>query len=567
MRAGTGAKERRVAPLLTRWWRAGSVSPGWTLFVLAVAVVMALPLATVVVLSLSPRESVWPHLIGTVLPGALADTGLLLAGVATLTLLFGTGTAWLVTMYRFPGRGLLDRALVLPLAMPTYIIAYCYVELLDFSGPVQRSLRALFGWRTVKDYWFPEVRTLTGAVLVLSAVLYPYVYLSARASFVQQSVCVLEVARTLGRTSAGAFWSVALPLARPALAAGVALALMESLNDLGAVQYLGVTTLTVSIYATWLQRSSLAGAAQIALVALLFVLALLVAERAARGKSQFHHTTGRYRSIPFSDLEGWRGYAAAAVCCLPVAAGFVAPFGVLLVQASAHMSDALATGFWRAIRNSVGVAALAAVATVALGLGLAYARRLAPTVFVRTVVRAAGLGYAMPGTVLALGLIIPLAALDNHVDAALRSLFGVSSGLLLSGSLFVIALAYTIRFLAVSLGALEAGFERLSPNLDAVARTLGETALSALRRVHMPLLVPALGSAALLVFVDGMKELPATLLLRPFNFETLATHVYSYAALEQFEQATLGALTIVVIGLVPVLLLHQAVAGGRAGTG
>jgi iron(III) transport system permease protein len=561
-----GGKASGIAFLLGRWRRLLPESLGWTVFAAALAALMALPLATVVALSLGAQESVWPHLIRTVLPGALADTGLLLAGVATLTLLFGTGTAWLVTMYRFPGRGLLDRLLVLPLAMPTYIVAYCYVELLDFSGPVQRTLRALFGWRTVKDYWFPDVRTLTGAVLVLSAVLYPYVYLSARASFVQQSICVLEVARTLGRTSAGAFWSVALPLARPALAAGVALALMECLNDLGAVQYLGVSTLTVSIYATWLQRSSLAGAAQIALVALLFVLALLVAERAARGKSQFHHTTGRYRSIPFSDLEGWRGYAAAAACCLPVIAGFLAPFVVLLAQASAHMSDALASGFWRAIRNSVGIAALAAGTTVALGLGLAYARRLAPTAFVRSVVQAAGLGYAIPGTVLALGLIIPLAALDNHVDAALRLHFGISSGLLLSGSLFVIVLAYTIRFLAVSLGALEAGLERLSPNLDAVARTLGETALSALWRVHMPLLVPALGAAGLLVFVDGMKELPATLLLRPFNFETLATHVYSYAALEQFESAALGALTIVAIGLVPVLLLHQAVAGGRAGS-
>jgi iron(III) transport system permease protein len=555
-----------LPPLWTRWLRLRQVSLGWNLFAAAVAAVMALPVAIIAVLSLSPQESVWPHLMRTVLPGALADTGLLLAGVAALTLLFGTGTAWLVTMYRFPGRGLLDRLLVLPLAMPTYIIAYTYVELLDFSGPVQKGLRTLFGWHTVKDYWFPEVRTLGGAILVMSAVLYPYVYLSARASFVQQSVCVLEVARTLGRTSVGAFWSVALPLARPALVAGIALALMETLNDLGAVQYLGVSTLTVSIYATWLQRSSLGGAAQIALVALLFVLALLVAERAARGRSRFHHTTGRYRSIPFSDLEGWRGYAAALVCCLPVLAGFVAPFGVLLVQASAHLGDALAGGFWRAVRNSVGVAALAAIATVALGLGLAYARRLAPNLLVRSVVRAAGLGYAMPGTVLALGLIIPLAALDNHFDAALRSLFGISSGLLLSGSLFVIALAYTIRFLAVSLGALEAGFERLSPNLDAVARTLGETALSALWRVHMPLLVPALGAAALLVFVDGMKELPATLLLRPFNFETLATHVYSYAALEQFEGAALGALTIVVIGLAPVLLLHQAVAGGRAGS-
>ena len=424
----------------------------------------------------------------------------------------------------------------------------------------------MFGWHTVKDYWFPEVRSLTGAVLILSAVLYPYVYLSARASFVQQSVCVLEVARTLGRTSAGTFWSVALPLARPALAAGVALALMECLNDLGAVQYLGVSTLTVSIYVTWLQRSSLAGAAQIALVALLVVMVLLAAERAARGRSQFHHTTGRYRSIPFSDLEGWRGMLAATACALPVLLGFAAPFAVLLMQGLAHISDAYAAGFWRATRNSVGVATVAAVVTVLTGLGLAYARRLAPTVLVRTVVRAAGVGYAMPGTVLAVGLLVPLAALDNHVDAFLRATLGVSSGLLLSGSLLVVVLAYSIRFLAVSLGALEAGFERLSPNLDAVARTLGETAFSALRRVHMPLLLPALGAAALLVFVDGMKELPATLLLRPFNFETLATHVYSYAGLEQFEQAALGALTIVLIGLVPVLLLHQAVAGGRAGS-
>jgi iron(III) transport system permease protein len=561
--ANPGTRSRLLRPLRGRWL---ADTPGWTLFAAALAAVMALPLATIVVLSLGAGEHAWPHLMRTVLPGALADTILLLLGVGALTLAFGTGTAWLTTMYRFPGRAVLDRLLVLPLAMPTYIMAYAYVELLDFSGPVQKALRALFGWHSVKDYWFPEVRTLGGAILVLSAALYPYVYLSARASFVQQSVCVLEVARTLGRTAAGTFWAVALPLARPALAAGVALALMECLNDLGAAQYLGISTLTVTVYTTWLQRSSLGGAAQIALVALLFVLVLLVAERAARGRSRFHHTTGRYRSIPFSDLEGWRGIAAAACCAVPVLLGFVAPFALLAVQGMAHLSDAFAAGFWRATRNSIGVAAVAALVTVALGLGLAYARRLAPSLFVRGVVRTAGLGYAMPGTVLALGLLIPLAALDNRIDAALRAAFGVSSGLLLSGSLFVIVLAYTIRFLAVSLGALEAGLERLSPNLDAVARTLGETGLSALWRVHMPLLVPALGAAALLVFVDGMKELPATLLLRPFNFETLATHVYSYAGLEQFEQATLGAFTIVVIGLVPVLLLHQAVAGGRAGS-
>jgi iron(III) transport system permease protein len=526
---------------------------------------MLLPIATIVVLALNPHENVWPHLMRTVLPAALRDTVLLLAGVGALTLVIGTGAAWLVTMYRFPGRALLDRLLVLPLAMPTYIVAYCYVELLDFTGPVQSLLRRLFGWHTARDYWFPEVRTLGGGILILALVLYPYVYLSARASFVQQSVCVLEVARTLGRTASGAFWSVAMPLARPAVAVGVALVLMECLNDLGAVQYLGISTLSVSIYVTWLQRSNLEGAAQIALVALLFVWALMLAERVARSRGRVHHTTGRYRAIPFSDLAGWRGYAAATMCLLPFVAGFVLPCAILVAQASAHIADALESGFWSAMRNSLGISALAAALTALVGLALAYAQRVAPTPLVRTLVRTAGLGYALPGTVLALGLLFPLAALDNQIDAMLRLRWGISVGLMLSGTLCVLLLAYTIRFLAVSLGALEAGLERLSPNLDAAARTLGKTALSALWHVHMPLLLPALGSAVLLVFVDAMKELPATLLLRPFNFETLATHVYSYAALEQFERAALGALTIVAIGLIPVLLLHEVVAGGRAG--
>jgi iron(III) transport system permease protein len=537
----------------------------WTLFAAALASVILLPIGTIVVLSLSPQQNIWPHLLQTVLPRAIADTLLLMVGVGGLSLVVGTGTAWLVTMYRFPGRGLLDRLLVLPLAMPTYIVAYCYVELLDYAGPIQYALRGLFGWHNARDYWFPEIRTLGGCILVLSAVLYPYVYLSARASFTQQSVCVLEVARTLGQTPIGAFHRVAVPLARPALAAGVALVLMECLNDLGAAQYLGVQTLTVSIYTTWLQRSNLAGAAQIALVALCLVLALLLGERALRGGARVHHTTGRYRSIPFSDLNGGWAYLAAAACCVPVMIGFILPLLVLLTQASTYLSEALLTGFWRAVRNSVSVAGTAAVTTVGVGLALVYARRLTGHALVRSVVPIASLGYALPGTVLALGLLLPLAMFDNAVDRLLRSLTGASSGLLLSGSLFVIVLAYTVRFLAIALGSLEAGFEKLSPNLDAVARTLGETALSSLRRVHLPLIIPALGAAALLVFVDGMKELPATLLLRPFNFETLATHAYSYAALEQFERAALGALTIVLIGLVPVLLLHQAVAGGRAG--
>lgn len=547
-------------------WRARrSVSPAWTITAALILGIMLLPVVTIAILALTPTDNIWPHLVSTVLPRALHQTVLLLIGVGLLTLAIGTATAWFVTMYRFPGRTLIDRLLVIPLAMPTYIVAYCYGDLLDYAGPIQSSLRAVFGWTSVRDYWFPEIRSLGGGVLVLSLVLYPYVYLTARASFVQQSVCVLEVARTLGRTALGTFWSVALPLARPALAAGVALALMECLNDIGAVQYLGIETLTVSVYTTWLQRSNLGGAAQLATVMLLFVAALFAAERLARGRGRFHHTTGRYRSIPFSDVEGWRGYLAAAICTLPFIFGFLVPFAVLIRPTIRFGLEADLAGFWKTAGNSVMLSVLAALLAVSCALVMAYAQRVASNRFTRPAVQMAGLGYAVPGTVLALGLLIPLARLDNAVDALAREWLGISTGLLLSGSIIAIVLAYTIRFLAVSLGSVEAGLQRISPNLDAAARTLGQSSLQALWRVHMPLLVPALGAGGLLVFVDSMKELPATLLLRPFNFETLATEVYNYAALEQFEMAAPGALTIVAVGLIPVLLLHRAVAGGRAG--
>ncbi|MFM9939878.1 MAG: ABC transporter permease [Hyphomicrobiaceae bacterium] len=547
-------------------WRARRrASPLWTAVVAAIVAVMLLPVATIVVLAFGGDTGTWRHLAATVLPPALRETVLLLAGVGALTLFTGTATAWVVTMYRFPGRALIDRLLIVPLAVPTYIVAYAYVELLDFSGPIQTSLRALFGWRTAADYWFPNVRSLGGAVFVLSGVLAPYVYLSARASFVQQSVCALEVARTLGRTPFGAFTSVALPLARPALVAGVALVLMECLNDLGAVQHLGVRTLSASIYETWQQRSSLGGAAQIASVLLLLVGALVAGERMARGGGQFHHTTGRYRAIPFADLAGWRAGLALLLCSLPFVVGFLFPSLVLANNAVRHAGGALAGGFWRAAMNSLLLAAVAALAAATIGLLLAYARRVASNGFTRPAVRLAGLGYALPGTVLALGLFIPLAALDGRIDTAVRSLTGYSSGLLISGTLVILIVAYVVRFLAVSLGTIEAGLERISPNLDAAARTLGETAISALFRVHLPLLVPAIGTAALLVFVDAMKELPATLLLRPFDFETLATHVYSLVAIEQPEAASVGALAIVAVGLVPVLLLHRAISEGRAG--
>lgn len=557
----------RVPSAISGWRDRRLSSPAWTVVVAIVLAIVALPIATILVLALTPSENIWPHLVRTVLPGSAARTLLLAGGVAAIAFAVGTSTAWLVTMYRFPGRGLIDQLLVLPLAVPTYIVAYCYVELFDYAGPVQSELRSLFGWARPTDYWFPQVRSLGGAIFMMAAVLYPYVYITARASFAQQSVCALEVARTLGRTPLGTFIEVALPLARPAIAAGIALVVMECFNDLGAVQYLGVQTLSASIYSTWLQRSNLGGAAQLAAVMLLFVVALLAIERTARAGRQVHHTTGRYRAIPFHDLEGWKGLLAAALSALPFIIGFVVPFLVLAQNTLTHASGISGSAYFSAARNSLLLSSIAGMLAVAIALTLGYARRVAGNRFIRPAIRLAGLGYAIPGTVLAIGLLIPLAGIDNAVDSFARENFGFSTGLLLSGSLVAITAAYVIRFLAVALGQIDGGLERISPSLDAAARTLGESALSTLWRVHLPLLLPPLGAAALLVFVDCMKELPATLLLRPFNFETLATHVYGLASIEQLEQSAPGALTIVLVGLLPVLLLHKAIAGGRPGSG
>ena len=508
---------------INAWRSLRLASPIWSVVVGGILAIVVLPIVTILVLAVTPADNIWPKLLTSVLPSALGTTVALLLMTAVTTLVTGAGTAWLVTMYRFPGRTLADRLLVLPLAIPSYLVAYVYGDLLSYAGPIQTGLRACFGLGPGAHMLVPEIRSLGGAVFVLASVLYPYVYLSARASFVQQSVCALEVARTLGRTPMGVFWAVALPMARPALVAGTALVMMDCVADLAAVQYLGVPTLTASIYVTWLQRGNLGGAAQLASVLIGLVGAVFAIELWTRG--DLRSNTSRYRSIPFHELSGWRGTVAGGVCLIPFLLGFAIPAGRLVTTAATHVTSAFEAGFVPAIRNSLTLAVGAAIASLAVALVLSYARRVAPNGLTRPAARVAGLGYAMPGTVLAIGLLIPLGAFDNWIDALARAHLGISTGLLLTGSLTALMLAYVIRFLAVALGALEAGLSRISPNLDAAARALGETPLSALRRVHIPLLTPALASGALLVFVDAMKELPATLLMRPFNFETLATHV------------------------------------------
>lgn len=522
-----------------------------------VALFVLLPLLSLAGIAARGSGDMWPHLIATVLPDALAETGLLILGVGVVTLVVAVPCAWLVATCTFPGRSVLEWALLLPLAVPGYIVAFSYLDVLHPLGPVQEALRAVLGIDSPRGLRLPDVRSTGGCILVLSAVLYPYVYLSARASFVLQSAAALEVARTLGASRWRAFLRIGLPLARPAIVAGLTLVLLEVLGDIGASEFLGVRTLTVSIYSTWVNRSNLPGAAQIALVMLALVLGLILLERWARRARRFVATGSARPQAPLR-LTGLKGIAAAAFCALPVALGFLVPLLHLSISAVRRMAE---TGFPTRILGEAATTAALAAATVGLALGLglvvALGQRLTRAPLASGFARVASLGYAVPGTVLAVGLLSPLASFDNMLDAAMKQSFGISTGLLLSGSGAALVMALAIRFLAIPVGGIEAGCAKLSPHLDMAARSLGSTQPRTVRRVLLPLLRPALATAALLVFVDAMKELPATLLLRPLGLETLATHVYGEAARGTYEDGALAALVILLVGLGPVILLAR----------
>ena len=549
--ADAGLAEKPIGP--PRAWSERLINVS----ALIIGLALALPVLTIIVLALAPTENIWPHLLSTVLPGYVLRTLALMAGVGIITFVTGTAVAWLVTMCRFPLRPLFVWASLVPMAMPGYIVAYAYVDFLSYAGPLQTWLRGIFGWTRPGDYWFPEIRSLGGAIFILSMVLYPYVFLTARASFIRQPATQLEVARALGQTPWGAFRSVALPLARPGIAVGVSLALMECLNDIGAAGFFGVRTLTLGVYTTWLAQGNLGGAAQIAAVMLLFIFVLVWVERQARRKQSFVLPSKRPRQPDRIRLNGWTRGLAVAVCLTPILIGFVVPALVLLSFAASRLQDAVSLTYLKAVSHSLLLAGLAAGIAVALGLILGYSNRLMHSGLTKQVIRVAGMGYAIPGTVLGIGVLIPLAGFDNALDSFMRDHFGVSTGLLLSGSIAAIIFAYVVRFLAVSFGAIESGLQKVTPNVAAAARMLGRGPLAAFFEVHLPLLRPALVSAALLVFVDCMKELPATLILRPFDFETLATTVFMLASLDQLEESALPALTIVAAGLLPVILLSR----------
>lgn len=532
------------------WWLSAAV--------VGIGLLVLLPVAALVGIAAEGDAEIWPHLIANVLPASTRDTLALLTGVGVVAGSMGITAAWLVTAHRFPGRGVLVWLLPLPLAVPTYITAYIYVEVFDAAGLIQMALRELTGWDRA-DYWFPEIRSLPGCILVMSAVLYPYIYIAARAMFLTQSASMLEVARTLGVGRVRLFRIIALPLARPALAVGVSLALLEALNDIGASEYLGVRTLTVSVYNTWLNRGSLPGAAQIACVMLALAVGLILIERYGRRDRRYATSPKRHRQVHPVPLSGSRGWFATLLCAAPVGLGFVLPVGFLLRETIRGSLFGQFDGeFLRHFATTVSLSLVATGATLVLAVVLVSSARLFKTSLTRGAVFVAGMGYAVPGTVLALGLMSPLVGIDNLIGTLWRNLTGERLGLLLMGTAGGIVIAYVIRFLSIATGSLSAGLDRVSPSLEDAARTLGASRREMVWAVQIPLMRPALASAALLIFVDCIKELPATLLLRPLNTETLSTLVYTYAARGRFEDGSLAALVIVLVGLLPVIQLVRS---------
>ena len=534
--------------------------------VLAIGAIVVFPLLSLISLSLSGDSTtdVWSHLASTVLPDYIKTSVLLMLGVASGTLLLGVSTAYIVSQYQFPGKRFWTWALLLPLAMPTYIIAYAYTGLLDIAGPVQELIRSHFGL-SFGEYWFPEIRSFSWRCpLFFSLVLYPYVYLLVRSALLSQSPNLASTARLFGYTRWQRFSRVTVPLARPAIVAGVSLALMESLADFGAVSYFGVNTFTTGIYRTWNGLNSAAGAAQLSLALLSFIAVLVLLEQYSRRKARYELKNQQPRTDQ-KRLTGLKLALAIIVLTTPVLFGFAIPVSQLLVWAVQHMDPLGWSSYIGLVLNTVSVAAITAVIATTLALVMLYAQRIHKTRINSALKTIVGLGYAVPGIVIAVGTLIPLALFDNALDTVLRNWFGISSGLLLSGTLVALILAYLVRFLTVSINSLEPGFGHIPQTLDMASRTLGDRPLGVLKRVHFPLLKPSLISALLIVFVETMKELPATLILRPFNFNTLAVRAYELASDERLPEAAMASLTIVLVGLIPVIFLTRLMAKDKTG--
>jgi iron(III) transport system permease protein len=518
-----------------------------------------IPIAAVGVAAVGGTFDTWFRLWDTVLPRYIWNTVQLAFYVGIGTAATGTGAAWLVTMCRFTGSRILEIVLALPLAFPAYVLAYAYTDLLDHPGPVQSTLRAVTGWGP-RDYWFPEIRSLGGAALMLIFVLYPYVCLLARAAFLRQSPTAYFAARTMGHGPWSAFFRVSLPVARPAIAGGTILAMMEAIADFGTVAHFGVQTFATGIYQAWFSMGDRPAASQLAFCLMLAALFLVALESRQRGGAKHHQASNRIEAMTPHVLSGWRAAAAILACLIPVAAGFVIPLITLLEMAVRSGQNPFAPRYLDFVQNSLILASVAAVLTVIGAVIVGYRMRLAPgkaAVITKTL---SGIGYALPGSVIAVGLLVPFARLDNSIDAFMRAHFDISTGLLFTGSIALLVMTYIVRFMAAALSAFDTGMSQIRPNVDAVARTLGSGTLNMLLKVHLPLMRASLLTALLIVFVDTMKELPATLILRPFNFDTLAVQAHRLASDERLAQAAVPSLVIVAFGLLPVIILCRTIA-------
>ncbi|MBV7414047.1 iron ABC transporter permease [Aeromonas sp. sif2433] len=531
---------------------------GWIAGSWATALLLGLPVIALIFSALSADGELFRHLADTVLLDYIANTSALVLGVVLLSLLFGVPTAWLVAMCQVPGRRALQWALMLPMAMPSYIVAYVYTDLLDYSGPLQAGLRTLFDWNTPTDYWFPAIRSLGGAAWVLALVLFPYVYLLARASFLEQSVSLIHSSRLLGCTPWQSFRRLSLPLARPAIMVAVSLVAMETLADFATVHFFAINTLTTAIYDTWLGYGSLATAARLSCLMLLAVVLLIAVERRSRQRQQvFQKSMGHEPPLRYP-LRGLPRLLAGLWCWGLVVAGFALPFAILLDYGVRYFELSWTPEFVRFAGNSLTISTLTALLAMGIALLLGFFRRLDGGIRSLLPLRIAAMGYAMPGTVLAIGVLVPLTALDFGINDLAEWLGMQGPGLLLTGTLTAIVFGYLVRFVAIAIGSVESSMGKISPSLDMAARSLGQGSGGMLRRVHLPLVRRGLFAGAMLVFIESMKELPAALLLRPFNFDTLATHVYQFVSDEMLERGALGAIVIVLVGLLPLIWVNRS---------
>ncbi|WP_338726553.1 iron ABC transporter permease [Shewanella baltica] len=530
----------------------------WSLAGYAVATILVLPLVALILQALQPDEAVFGHLMATVLPTYIINSLLLIFWVSLGALLLALPCAWLMARCEFVGRRYLQWALLLPLAMPGYIVAYVYTDLLDYAGPVQRSLRSIFGWSSPQDYFFPDIRTLGGAACMLSLVLFPYIYLLARTAFMEQSLSLAHASRIMGCSPWQSFWRLSLPMARPALAVGVALVAMETAADFATVNYFAVPTLTTAVYDTWLGYGNLTAAAKLSAIILLVVFSLIGFERFARRKQQLFQKQSRIQASDLYRLSTAQTAVALSFCATLLLLAFLLPFGILLSYAIGYFEQSWDESFWQLSLNSLSLALITSFICCLIALLLMFVRRISPRASDALPSRLASTGYALPGTVLAIGVLVPLTMLDFAIND-LADLLGLKGpGLILTGSVVALIFTFCVRFVAIAIGSVESSYKRISPSLDMVSLTMGQGPRQLLQRVHLPLLGKGLFAGALLVFIESMKELPAALLLRPIGFENLATYVFQFVSDEKLEHGALAAIVIVLVGLVPLIYLNRS---------